>query len=202
MPVDKFKCKYYPWDRIWGLSRKLSRKIRNSEFRPDMIVAIARGGLIPAVNLSDFLSIKDIATVKIEHWGITATKDRKARLKYPLSANITRKNVLLVDDLTDTGDSIILALEHLKTLNPNTIKTATLIHKSTSDYKPDFYAKKIEKWLWIIFPWNFNEDVGNLIKKILKGKKNLKPEAIRKELKSRFDLTVDEKTIEEILNYL
>ena len=202
MSVDNFKCRYYSWERIWKLSRKLSRKIRDSGFNPDMIIAIVRGGLVPSMNLSDFLGIKDILTLKIEHWGITATRDKKARLKYPLNADLTGRNVLLVDDLTDTGDSIILALEHLKTLNPDVIKTATLIHKSTSDFEPDFYAEKIEKWIWVIFPWNFNEDTGNLIKKILKEKGNLDVREIRVELKKNFGLNINEKNIREILNYL
>ncbi|RLI90346.1 MAG: phosphoribosyltransferase, partial [Candidatus Altiarchaeales archaeon] len=87
-------------------------------------------------------------------------------------------------------------------LNPRDVKTATLMHKSTSDFEPDFYAEKIERWIWVIFPWNFNEDVGNLIKRILKDKGNLKPMEIREELKKNFDLDVDLKDVEEVLSYL
>jgi len=202
MVVDNFKCRYYSWDEIWELSRILSKKIRNSNFMADIIVGIARGGLIPAVNLSDFLGIKDLISIKIEHWGITATKSKKAELRYPININLKGKNVLLVDDLTDTGDSVLIALEHLRELNPRDVKTVTLMHKSTSDFEPDFYAEKIERWIWVIFPWNFNEDVGNLIKRILKDKGALKPKDMREELKKNFDLDVDLKDVEEVLSYL
>jgi hypothetical protein len=195
----KFKCTLLSWEDITKLSRKVSKKIQRSNFKPDLIVGITRGGWIPSMLLSDELSIRDLLALKIEHWGITARKDKKARIKFPLDVDLTRRKVLLVDDLTDTGESIKLAISHLKNLNAKEIKVATLIHKSKAKFEPDFYARKVEKWKWIIFPWNLNEDLSNLINKILRKDKKATIEKIKSEFKKEFGIEVEKKTLNEIL---
>lgn len=181
------------------LSRIVSDKIKESGYKPDVIIAILRGGMVPAINLSDLLRIKEILTLKVEHWGITATKNKKAELKSSLPEDIKGKKILLVDDLTDTGGSIEVCIKYIKELNPREIKTATLIHKKQAKFEPDFYAERIDKWRWIILPWNINEDLCNLIGKAMKGKKEMGLNEIKKELKKRFDLDVSRKVLSEIL---
>lgn len=193
--MENFKCELISWDYARELSEAVAEKIKNSGFKPDIIIGVTRGGLVPAMNLSDLLGIKDILALKVEHWGITATKSGKAELKVPLHASIDGKRVLLVDDLTDTGESIEVSLNHLKELNPAEIKTATLLHKSQSEFIPDFYAEDREEWRWIILPWNLNEDLTNLAGRILKKNPELNAEELRSELKKEFDLELDEKTI-------
>ena len=70
--------------------------------------------------------------------------------------------VLVVDDITDTGESLKISVEYLKSLNPSAIKTATLMHLNNSKFTPDFYGS-MENWAWIIFPWNYREDLVNLV---------------------------------------
>jgi len=197
--MENFKCELISWDYARELSEIVAEKIKNSGFKPDIIIAIIRGGLVPAMNLSDLLGIKDILALKVEHWGITATKSGKAELKVPLHASIDGKRVLLVDDLTDTGDSIKVSLNHLKELNPAEIKIATLLHKSQSEFKPDFYAGDREEWKWIILPWNLNEDLSNLTEKILKKNPQLSAGELRSEMKKEFDLDIEEETLTGIM---
>lgn len=198
----KFKCTLLSWEKIIELSKEVSKKILQDKFRPDIIVGITRGGWIPSVLISDELGLKDLLALKIEHWGITASKDEKARVKFPLNIDLAGKKILLVDDLTDTGESIELAIEHLKELNAKEVKTATLLHKTQSSSNPDFYAKKVEKWKWITFPWNLNEDLSNLVGKILQKDKNATLEKINHELKKEFGIEVEERKIEDILKKL
>ena len=61
--------------------------------------------------------------------------------------------VLLVDDVTDTGDTLRLAIEHMQSHNPAQLKVAVLQHKQVSPLEPDFYAQKIVAWRWVIYPW-------------------------------------------------
>lgn len=211
---QKFKCKLYSWSKIRSFSKLTADKIKEFGYKPDIIITLLRGGMVPTVNLSDILGIKNILTLKVEHWGMTAAKDKKAKLKSRLSGNIKGKKILVVDDLTDTGESMILCLKHLKKLKPLEIKTATLIHKAQSKFEPDFYAKKVDKWKWIIFPWNVQEDLSNLIKRVMNsnsgkigknsnlGNKEVKLNEIRKKLKEKFDLDVSKKLLEEILKGL
>jgi len=197
--MKKFKCEIISWNYARELSEIVAGKIKNSGFKPDIIIAIIRGGMVPAMNLSDLLGIKDIFTLKVEHWGITATRSGKAELKVPLHASIEGKRVLLVDDLTDTGESIKVSLDHLKELNPAEIKTATLLHKSQSEFTPDFYAEDRGEWKWLILPWNLNEDLLSLAGRILDRKPGLSAGELRFEFKKDFDLDLDEEEIAKVV---
>jgi len=200
--MKKFQCELRSWDDMWNLSKEVAKKIRNSGYRPDFIIGVTRGGWVPAMNLSDLLGIKDLLALKVEHWGITATETGKAELKFPLNIDLSGKKILLVDDLTDTGESIKLCIDHIRGLNPEEIKTATLMHKIRSKFEPDFYAERIEEWRWIIFPWNITEDLCNLIDGVMREQKVREVETIRNALKDTFDLDVGEEMIREILREL
>ncbi len=194
-----YKCSMLSWDRAYSLAKKVATSIINDGYVPDHIIGIARGGWVPSMMLSDLLGVKDLLSIRIEHWSATGAKDDKAVLKYPLQGDISGEKVLLVDDLTDTGDSMLVALEHLKSRRPGEIKTAVLIHKTQSKYKPNYYALEKDKWSWIILPWNLNEDLTNLVKKASAGKDSQRPEETRKIIKKMFGLDVDEETLEEVI---
>lgn len=198
----RLRCELRSWDEMRSLSGIVADKIKKSGYKPDVIIAILRGGMVPAMNLSDLLGIKDILTLKVEHWGITATKNKKAELKSLLCGDIKEKKVLLVDDLTDTGESMKVCIEYLRKLNPCEIKTATMVHKKQSEFEPDFYAERGDKWRWIILPWNINEDLCNLIAKAMEGRKKGDLRTIKNELKRKFDLDVSSKILEEVLDAL
>lgn len=197
-----FKCQLLSWKETWDFSKITARKIIQSGYKPDIIIGLTRGGWVPAMNLSDLLGIKDLLALKVEHWGITATESGNAELKFPLRIDITGKRILLVDDLTDTGESIKISIEYLKKLNPKEIKTATLLHKSQSIFKPDFYAREIKEWKWLILPWNLTEDLCNLVKRVSEKKKKISISEIQNSLKKEFDLKIDNKTLREILEEL
>src|SRR3989337_221171 len=104
-----------------------------------------------------YKAMKEIVKkIKVDHWGITATKDGKAHLRYPLNADLSGKNVLIVDDITDTGESMKIATEFTKKLNPKQIRTATIFHIRTSKFVPDYYGREID-WVWVMWPWNYVE---------------------------------------------
>ena len=195
----KFKCDILSWKAVAGDAKKLSRMIQDSAYNPHIVVAIGRGGLVPARILCDYMHIKDLTAIKVEHWGIAATPDEKAVIKFPLNADIKDKKVLLVDDITDTGDTLRVSIEYLKGFKPKRIRTAVLLHKTSSDVIPDYYVKKIAKWQWIIFPWHVWEDLTSFIKKIKEcGIYSIRD--IRRELKNRYCIDITIKTIREILS--
>jgi len=178
---------------------KPSSLIKNSGYDPNIVVAICRGRLVPARLVCDFLHIKDLTTIKVEHWGIVATPTEKAVIKFPLYVDIKDKRVLLVDDITDTGETMSVSLEHLKKFNPKEIRTAVLIHKIISDFLPDYYVRKITQWRWVIFPWHIWEDLTVLIKN-MKAIGICCEEDIRRELKSKYNIEVQSEMIKEILS--
>lgn len=162
-------CYILDWDDIYTYAYQTSLKIKESGWRPDAVVGIARGGWVHARIQCDLLGIKDLFSVKVDHWGVTATKDGQAKLSVPLVGNVEGKRVLVVDDITDTGQSLTTAVEHIKeTGNPADVKTAALMHIDGSKFIPDFYGVEIT-WAWEIWPWNFYEDISSLISKIFEG---------------------------------
>jgi hypoxanthine phosphoribosyltransferase len=197
--AKKFKCEILSWRRIAGDSQKLSKIIKDSRYNPDIVVAIGRGGYVPARVLCDYLLLKDLTSIKVEHWGIAATETEKALIKFPLSADIKNKRVLLVDDITDTGDTLRVSLEYLKSFKPKEIKTAVLVHKTCSAIIPDYFVSKVVKWRWLIFPWHIYEDLTGFIKKI-KDAGIHSEEDISRELKERYNIKVNIETVREILS--
>lgn len=195
-PRDKFKCHLVSWDEAYRLSKILAQKIKSSGFKPDIVVGIARGGLVPARIVCDFLLQRNLATIKVEHWGIAATMG-KAKLKFPLPVDISGKKVLVVDDVVDTGDTYAVTMEHIKEKNPSEVRSAVLHYKSCSTFVPDYWAEKQDAWKWIIYPWAAYEDLTGFIEKV--SKEHAKPEEIRKALKSRYGIAISRKELAEIL---
>ena len=168
MTSESFECEVMDWELFYGLAEKTAREITDSGYRPDIVVGLARGGWVMSRVICDFLGVKDLVSLKVEHWGITATPDGKARLKYPFDIDLTDRKVLVVDDITDTGQSMLVATEYVESLNPAEVKTATLRHIEGSEFTPDYYGEAIT-WRWVIFPWNYVEDLCNIIGKMVEG---------------------------------
>jgi hypoxanthine phosphoribosyltransferase len=192
---NSFECELMSWELFDELAKKVANNIIESNFKPDFMVGLARGGWVLSRVLCDYLGVKDLVSLKVEHWGITATPNGKAQIKYPFDIDLTGRNVLIVDDITDTGESMILAKEYVASKNPSSIKTAALRHIEGSKFIPDFYGDIIE-WRWVVFPWNFVEDMCNIISKIIKNTSDI--EEVKKMLKSNYKLDLSKKQIEEI----
>lgn len=191
-----FKCVQYSWDEVYALCRELAKKIKESKFKPDVIVAIARGGWIPARILADFLLIKELYSVKAEHWGIVATVTGKAKITQPLTVDLSGRKVLVVDDVADTGETVEIVAKHVREKGAKEVKTAVIDFKHTSKFVPDYYAREMERWAWIVYPWSLYEDVKDLIAKL--DEKEDVEEIVRK-LKEKFNLKVERSVVEEVL---
>ena len=165
----KTKYQLMSWEELRPLALSTARQIRASGFTPDVVIALSRGGLVPARVICDFLVLKNLVSIKVEHWGITAHKDKQTRITHSIDMDLTGKNVLVIDDITDTGDSLLKVIEHVHGKGAKEIKTATLLHILTSKYEPDFYGDEME-WAWVVFPWNFYEDMSHIITQKLGNK--------------------------------
>ena len=197
MSDDIFDCEIMDWELFHSLAKETARKIIESGYDPDFMVGLARGGWVLSRVLCDFLGIRDLVSLKVEHWGVTAHPDGKARLKYPFEIDLTGRRVIVVDDITDTGESMKIAAEYVKTKNPAEIKTAALRHIIGSKFTPDYYGDEIT-WRWVIFPWNYVEDMCNIVPKVAKEGATLSE--MSKKLKADFDIDAREEEISEILD--
>ncbi len=198
---DFFKCEVLGFNEVLRLSRILSHKIKASGYVPDLIVAIGRGGYVPGRLVSDFLLFNDLTSMKIEHYKRAADMRTETRIRFPLAVDITGKKVLIVDDVTDTGETLSLAVDYIWSLNPADVKTAVLQHKTCSTFVPSFYAQKVIRWRWIIYPWARYEDLAGFIGKIIQDKAQ-DISLITAEFKDRYGLDIKETEILEILEDL
>lgn len=190
---------FMSWNEAHELTRKLYEKIKAKKYRPDVIIAVARGGFIIARELADYLRVKEMETVNVDHWGISATKSGKAEIRKRVGLDITGKKVLVVDDISDTGESLEVTLNYLKQLGPAKIKTASLHMREGSIFKPDFYVSKVKHKRWILYPWEIWEDLTIFILEITDGEWK-SANQISKELKEKRDLKFSGKKLLEFLN--
>ena len=191
MSDDSFECEIMSWELFNNLAKKVAQKMKKDDYQPDFMVGLARGGWVLSRVLCDYLGVKDLVSLKVEHWGVTATPDGTAKIKFPFDIDLSGRDVVVVDDITDTGESMKVAVDCIKTMNPRNIRTATLRHISGGKFTPDYYGDEIT-WRWVVFPWNIVEDMCNIIPKAAVGDKDTG--AIIERLKTKFgiDLTEDE----------
>jgi len=180
------------WDEIYEMLLSLATRIKESGFHPDLIVGVSRGGWVPGRIFSDLLSNAHTANVKIEFYVGIGETTRRPVVTQPISEDIARKNILVVDDVADTGESLLVALEHVRARGAGQIRTVTIYYKPHSRFKPDFFAETTPEW--IIFPWERLETTL-LLAKEAKSLEQAK-ESIRQTLSK---CRIDSKTIAALL---
>jgi len=137
------------------LNNTITRKIQDSGFKPELIIAISRGGLVPARLLSDSLNVPILYTIRISFYSSVGVRREKPEVTQPLDVDIKGKKVLIVDDISDSGKSLVLAKEYVDSLGAGETKTATIHYKPTSVFKPDFFSETTNAW--IVYPWETQE---------------------------------------------
>ena len=167
--MPKIPVKVVTWDEVVEWSTRLAEIIKEDKYQPDVIIAIARGGLVPARIVADVLGVMDVLSIKVEHWVETASHTPQAKVKYAYRLDLSGKKTLIVDDITDTGDSVELAKKYVsENFSPAVIKTATMQYiKPVAKVKPDYVASIVEDWTWFMYPWNYWEDEINLVRKLM-----------------------------------
>lgn len=178
------------WEEVYNLTLQLSERIVESGFEPDILVGIARGGWIPARILSDVLYARSLQNIRIEYYTDVAVKGRKPTITQPISGSMKDKDILIVDEVADTGDSLVHAIDHAKALGAREIKSAVLHLKPTSCIIPDYYM--VETTRWTVYPWEHRESIIALVKMFKNENPSLDMKAIRNKLvfEVGFDPTV------------
>ncbi|PSP77383.1 phosphoribosyltransferase [Halobacteriales archaeon QS_4_69_225] len=161
---EEFDCTVTDWEYIYGLCRDVADEVRAADFEPDVVVALARGGWFGGRCLCDFLGLDDLASLKMEHYVGAGQTAGEPQVRYPMpDGSVDDKDVLVVDDIADTGGSIRRAHEYVTDRDPATVRTATLQLLRTSEFEPDFVGERLAEWTWVVYPWNFVEDMIDLV---------------------------------------
>lgn len=165
----RVKTKLVTWEEIVDWSMHLSDIIHRDGFKPDLVVAVSRGGFVPGRLLCDFMGIDNLLSIQSQHWTEAAKMEERAILKFPYHVDATNMRVLVVDDIVDTGDTLKLARDYIeKEWKPLVVKTAALQWISpVAKYKPDYYYIEVKEWIWFQYPWTRLEDTYQFIKRML-----------------------------------
>ncbi len=141
----------FSWEQITQLSKELAQKIKESGFKPDCLIGVAIGGLIPLGLLAQELNVGNVLIVGATSY--TGKEQGKLKINYLPEADLAGKKILLVDEVSETGKTlqgIVAALK--KKYHPGELRTATLaVNIKTSKFRPDFCPLEVEEWT--IFPW-------------------------------------------------
>ena len=126
----------------------LDININKSNWIPDLILSINRGGCIPGVYLSHKMEVKhEVFSFNI------STRNAEVDLYKKLISQYS--SILIIDDINDTGKTLSKMSDLFKE-NLSKLKFAVLINNKSSSFKVDYYSDEIDKNIddsWIVFPW-------------------------------------------------
>lgn len=188
---DDFTCTITNWEYIYGRCRAVADQVKNTEFEPDVVVALARGGWFAGRCLCDFLGLDDLTSLKMEHYVGTAVKSGEPEIRYPMPEGaVEDKDVLIIDDIADTGGSIERAYEYVTDRDPNSVRTATVQLLGTSEFEPDYVGEHLDEWTWVVYPWNFIEDMIDLVSGVMEkaDERKFTADDIRRSLEQYHDI--------------
>ena len=134
-------------------SRELALEVLTSGFEPEIVVAIARGGLLLAGSIAYALGIKNCGAVNAEFCTGVGTRLPEPIMLPPLldGESIIGKKVLLVDDVSDSGRTLAMVVQLLQAGGAD-LRTVVLYTKPGTVYEPTYSWKRTDKW--INFPWS------------------------------------------------
>jgi len=157
--VDElFPCEVISLERVYDLSFRLANSIRESGFAPDLMVAIARGGFVPARLVCDFLQHSSLTSMTVRHYAAGAQREANAYVRHPLSVDVKGLRVLVVDDVNASGDTLEVVKQELQRLGAAETRFGVLHEKAGSCFSADYSVERIEDAHWLIYQWALIED--------------------------------------------
>ena len=141
------------WQGFGDAGRELARTIAADGYQPEIVIAIARGGLLPAGHLAYALGLKLADAINVEFYtDVHETLPDPVLLEPLLDAEAIRgRRLLVVDDVADSGRTLALVLDLLRGMGAEA-RSAVLYAKPTSVVDPDFVWRRTDRW--IVFPWS------------------------------------------------
>lgn len=154
---------FYTWEQVQGACLELSRQLNSVDWRPDYIVGLTRGGLVPALLISQYLNVP-METLKVS---LRDSNSESESNLWMASDAFEGKKILIVDDINDTGATIAwIKKDWQSSCLPNSdvwervwgdsVRIATLVDNRSSYEFVEYSAwevNKAEEDCWLVFPW-------------------------------------------------
>jgi hypoxanthine phosphoribosyltransferase len=141
------------WDELGGAARELAGQVAEDAYRPDLILGIARGGLLVAGALSYALDVKNTFTMNVEFYtGIDERLPVPMLLPpVPPLVDLHDARMLIADDVADTGQTLAL-VKGFCAEQVGEVRAAVLYEKPRSIVECEYVWRRTD--LWIDFPWS------------------------------------------------
>ena len=151
------------WERFGVASRMLAQDIADDGFQPDVILSIARGGLLPAGALSYALNVKNLHVMNVEFYTGVDERLEMPMILPPIPDLVDLEDalVLIADDVADTGATLELVKEFCAGKVAE-VRCAVLYEKPRSTVKCEYVWAYTDKW--IDFPWSSHPPVTGAVR--------------------------------------
>jgi hypothetical protein len=150
------------WEDLGAGTRELAEAVWNDGYRPEIVLAIARGGLLVAGAMSYALGVKNTFTMNVEFYtGVDERLEMPMLLPpVPDLVDFSETSVLIADDVADTGATLALVKEFLAGKVAET-RCAVLYEKPRSSIRCEYVWRRTDRW--IDFPWSIRPPVPELL---------------------------------------
>jgi hypoxanthine phosphoribosyltransferase len=148
------KKDFHSWERIDQMVRQMVSQLKAEDY--DSVLAITRGGMIPACLVSEQLGLRNVLTAAVMFYtNVEETLDQPRFLQFPSDPLLLNQRVLIVDDVWDSGKTAMAVKQRVHEAGGN--PTVAVIHYKPArnrfpGQKPDFYAQETDEW--IVYPWD------------------------------------------------
>lgn len=144
--------KYYSYEDFKKDTNILIKEVE--EFKPEAILAIARGGFSLAHCMAEGLNIRDVQSIRTELYDNDCKRDD---ISFFGECSFDSKRVLLVDDIADSGETLNHVMNYLESkFTDIEFKSCTLFYKKSSIYEPDFWIKEADAWIEFFWEKDFS----------------------------------------------
>ena len=149
----------FTYEEFGEASRELAQQIVDSGYETDIVVAIARGGMLLAGSLAYALGVKSCGALNVEFYTGVGTRLPEPVILPPLldQASLAGKRVLLVDDVSDSGRTLAMAVRMLEATGAE-VRSVVLYTKPGTVHEPAYTWRRTP--LWITFPWSALDPVS------------------------------------------
>lgn len=149
------------WEMFGEASRWIARTVLDDGYDPEMILSIARGGLLIGGALGYAMAIKNVYTMNVEFYTGVDERLEVPRILPPAPdfVDLHDARILIADDVADTGHTL-RSVQEFCAGKVGEVRTAVLYEKSHSVVKCDYVWRRTD--LWINFPWS---DKGPVIER-------------------------------------
>lgn len=142
----------HPFELSWELFGELCRvlALRVYEYRPELVIGLSTAGVVPAATVATMLQT-DFESMKISRRERGALVHAYPRVLSPTPVSARGRRVLIVDEITTSGDTLRLALAAVREVGPSEVRTATSFVRPRG-YRPDYFSLETDSL--IVFPWD------------------------------------------------